>query len=110
MVKQSTHNRLSVGSIPTRRTTYWNVMSENKKPKIEFAPGCFDDFEGTQEELAELVSEIQLMFENMTTDELESRSRSVNMADLAELDPETQKQILSAMDDLSNEERTRRLN
>lgn len=28
------------------------------KPKIVFAPGCFDKFEGTQEELDELVEEI----------------------------------------------------
>ena len=85
-------------------------MSENKKPKIEFAPGCFDDFDGTQEELEQLMSQLQTMFENLSTDELESRSRTVSMADLAELDEETQKQILSAMDDLDNEERTRRLN
>lgn len=32
----------------------------NKKPlKIIFAPGCFDDFEGTQEELDEFVKLIQ---------------------------------------------------
>ena len=30
-----------------------------KKIKISFAPQCFDDFEGDQEELDELISEIQ---------------------------------------------------
>lgn len=29
--------------------------------KVVFAPGCFDQFEGTQEELDEFVSEIQKM-------------------------------------------------
>jgi len=33
-------------------------MSEKKEFKIEFAPGCFDEFDGTQEELDELVAEI----------------------------------------------------
>ena len=78
--------------------------------KIEFAPGCFDDFDGTQEELEQLMRQLQTMFENLSTDELESRSRTVSMEDLEELDPETQKQILSALDDLDNEQRSRRLN
>lgn len=34
-------------------------MTDNKKPvKIIFAPGSFDNFEGTQEELDDLVAEI----------------------------------------------------
>ena len=49
-----------------------NDSENDKKIKIEFAPGCFNDFEGTQEELDELVAEIQRMadsgelFENAT--------------------------------------------
>ena len=34
------------------------------KPKLEFAPGCFDDFTGTQAELDELVAEIRRLFES----------------------------------------------
>ena len=34
------------------------------KLKIEFVPGCFDDFDGTQEELDELVAEITRMVED----------------------------------------------
>jgi hypothetical protein len=30
--------------------------------KIVFAPGCFDEFEGTQEELDELMAEIEKTF------------------------------------------------
>jgi predicted nucleic acid-binding protein len=40
-------------------------MTEEKKPmKIEFAPGCFDNFEGTQEELDDLMKTIQDMFDS----------------------------------------------
>lgn len=39
-------------------------MTEQKKMKIEFAPGCFDNFDGTQEELDELVTKIQEMFDS----------------------------------------------
>jgi hypothetical protein len=38
----------------------------DKDFKIEFAPGCFDDFEGTQEELDQLVKDIQAMVEDGT--------------------------------------------
>jgi hypothetical protein len=38
-------------------------MSEQPKPlQVEFAPGAFDDFEGTQQELDELMKEITDMF------------------------------------------------
>jgi hypothetical protein len=39
-------------------------MTEKKKPEIIFAPGCFDSFEGTQEELDELVAELNRMVES----------------------------------------------
>lgn len=38
--------------------------TDNAKPKLVFAPGCFDNFEGTQEELEELIKEIQRMFDS----------------------------------------------
>ena len=37
-----------------------------KKPELLFAPGCFDNFEGTQEELAEMLAELHTMVENGT--------------------------------------------
>jgi hypothetical protein len=37
---------------------------ENGKVKVSFEPGCFDGFEGTQEELDELVAQIHQMFES----------------------------------------------
>lgn len=38
----------------------------DKKPEIKFAPGCFDNFEGTQEELQELIAHIHQMVEDGT--------------------------------------------
>lgn len=37
-----------------------------KKPKVIFAPGCFDGFDGTEEELAALLADIHQMAENGT--------------------------------------------
>ena len=34
------------------------------KMKLSFAPGCFDDFEGTQEELDAVIKEIEEMIED----------------------------------------------
>jgi hypothetical protein len=53
-----------------------------KELKIEFAPGCFDHFEGTQEELDEMINEIQKMFEGKTREEIEAMSRRVDPDDL----------------------------
>lgn len=39
-------------------------MNEDRKVNVVFEPGCFDDFEGTQEELDELVLEINRMAES----------------------------------------------
>ena len=36
-------------------------MTDKKELKVEFAPGCFDDFEGTQEELQDLIAHIRQM-------------------------------------------------
>jgi hypothetical protein len=54
-------------------------MTDEKKPlKIEFAPGCFDNFEGSQEELDEFIKEITTMFTELTPEELEARSRPLS--------------------------------
>lgn len=59
-------------------------MTEEKKLKIEFAPGCFDDFEGTQEELDEMIRAITDIFENNSREELEAMSTPVDFDDLDE--------------------------
>lgn len=51
-------------------------MSEKKQMKIIFEPGCFDSFEGTQEELDELIAEITRMAES---GELEANARPVDL-------------------------------
>jgi hypothetical protein len=49
--------------------------------KIEFAPGCFDNFDGTQEELDSLVEEITRMVQS---GEAQEKSRPLDLDDLSE--------------------------
>ena len=63
--------------------------------KIEFAPGCFDNFEGTQEELDELVNEIKRMFE---TGELSEKAELIDIDSLMEEDPEWADAVLNSVD------------
>ena len=37
-------------------------MSNNKELKVTFAPGCFDSFDGTQQDLDDMMEEITEMF------------------------------------------------
>jgi hypothetical protein len=54
-------------------------MTEQKKEiKIEFAPGCFDNFDGTQEELQEMIAQIRQMAADGT---LEQNSTPVDPED-----------------------------
>ena len=48
-----------------------NEMTD--KPKIIFAPGCFDNFDGTPEELAAMLADIHQMAENGTLMENSTR-------------------------------------
>jgi hypothetical protein len=50
-------------------------MTKKPKIKIEFAPGAFDQFEGTQEELDAFIIEIQRMADS---GELEEQSLSLD--------------------------------
>lgn len=60
-------------------------MTDEKKPlTVVFEPGCFDSFEGTQEELDAFMAEIQDMFANMTPEEIKAQSHPVNIDDLDE--------------------------
>lgn len=53
--------------------------------KLEFAPGCFDGFEGTQEELDELIEQIKTMFANGEAQQL---ARPIDLDDLSDEDLE----------------------
>ena len=71
-------------------------MSKSDKDKpieIEFAPGCFDAFEGTQEELDALVADIKNMFAGKTREELEAESRELSDDDWDEMPDEVKEQI-----------------
>lgn len=71
-------------------------MTEDKKPlKVEFAPGCFDHFEGTQEELDELIAEIT---EAVTNGDLMDLSEELTDEAFAELPEEVQLQLLHTLD------------
>jgi len=71
-------------------------MSEkDKEVKVEFAPGAFDHFEGTQEELDELLAEIHKMFEGKSFEEIAEMSRPLSEEDLDELPPEVVAQLLA---------------
>lgn len=54
----------------------------HKPHKIEFAPGCFDDFDGTEEELAEMIADLKNMVQSGT---LWEHSQPVSEEDEAEL-------------------------
>ena len=67
-------------------------MTEEKKPlKIEFAPGCFDNFDGTQEELDDLVAEITRLVES---GELMDEALEVDLDELEEEDLDALAQAL----------------
>ena len=58
------------------------MSNEEKKPlEVVFAPGCFDDFDGTQEELDEMIAEINRLAE---TGELFERSLPVDLDELSD--------------------------
>lgn len=59
-------------------------------PKIVFSPGCFDNFEGTQEELNEVMAEITQM---VTSGEIFSQSQAVD-----DLPPEERDAIMAMLE------------
>ena len=75
-------------------------MTDEKKITLEFAPGAFDHFDGTQEELDALQKELMDMFTNLTPEELEARSTAVDVDYIEELlteDPEAAEQLIQAL-------------
>jgi hypothetical protein len=81
-------------------------MTDEKKPmKVEFAPGCFDNFEGTQEELDQLQAEIIAMFES---GEIEAEATELDLDALMEEDPEYAAIIMEALMNDHDEENSNR--
>lgn len=60
-------------------------LDELKDLKIEFAPGCFDNFDGSQEELDSLIAEIKNMF---VSGEAQRIARPLDVDELDEEDLE----------------------
>lgn len=75
------------------------MSNEDKKLKIEFAPGAFDSFEGTQEELEEMIAEITRMAE---TGELFEKATAVDFDELMEEEPEWAEKIINSIDGNNN--------
>lgn len=75
-------------------------MTDEKKITIEFAPGAFDSFDGTQEELDAFQREVLDMFANLTPEEIQARSTTVDVdyiEDLMTQDPEAAEQLIQAL-------------
>ena len=75
--------------------------------KVQFAPGCFDDFEGTQAELDLLMAEIHSMFENMTAEDLAATSHAVDFEQLTKSDPELAQRLAESLDSIESGSHTR---
>lgn len=87
-------------------------MTKDTELKIEFAPGAFDTFEGTQEELEALQKEIIEMISNMTPEQLAASSMPVDddyIEELIEEDPEHAQHLLRALQAGNGGPDTRRL-
>lgn len=69
------------------------MPKSNKKIKIEFAPGAFDGFEGSQEELDEFIREIQRMAES---GELEENSVDITDDEAWDSLSEEEQEIIAA--------------
>ena len=73
---------------------------ENDKPiKVEFAPGAFDHFDGTQEELDELMAEIHRLAES---GELFENAKQISIDDL---DEEEDAEIIEFLQKIPDEDK-----
>jgi hypothetical protein len=75
--------------------------------KVQFAPGCFDDFEGTQAELDLLMADIHSMFVDMTAEDLAASSSLVDFEQLTESDPELARRLAESLDSIESGSDTR---
>ena len=66
--------------------------------KVEFAEGCFDTFEGTQEELDAMIAEVTAMFESMTPEELEANSRPITEESIEDMSDEEIQALIRALE------------
>lgn len=64
-----------------------------KELKVVFAPGCFDSFDGTQEELDEILESIQALAKS---GELTENARELTDDDFDELPTEIKEALLNS--------------
>jgi len=67
------------------------MSKKDKKVKIEFAPGCFDNVDLTQEELDGIVA----MLENMTEEEFLANSTELTDEDINDIPDEVVEQLFN---------------
>lgn len=75
------------------------TADELKEFKIEFAPGCFDGFEGSQEELDEFVAHLKKM---ILSGEAAKNSRELTEEDFDKLPIEIQEQISNTLEGIDS--------
>lgn len=88
-----------------------SAKSQESQPlKVEFAPGCFDHLDvASQEELNSIMTEIQHMLGNVTSEQLEAMSTLVTDETLAEMDPRERDILMQAFDAHDTNFRKRKL-
>jgi hypothetical protein len=74
-----------------------------KELKIVFAPGCFDDFDGTQEELDALMAQIREM---ATNGDMLANSDLVDFDKLMAEDPELAEHLMQRIEEFDLENPT----
>jgi hypothetical protein len=75
------------------------MTDKDGKVEIVFAPGCFDNFDGTQEELDELLASIHDMVES---GEIFEKARPIDFDDPSEEDMEVIKHLMGIESDAVN--------
>jgi hypothetical protein len=69
-------------------------MTEEKKIKVVFDPAFFEAFEGSQEELDELMGEINSMFDGKSAEDIKAMGQPVDWNDMNEEEAEVLMQAL----------------
>lgn len=72
------------------------TAEERKELKVEFAPGAFDHFDGTQEELDELLASIYAAIES---GDIFEQSHELTDEEFDELPDEIKQQIIDSFDE-----------
>jgi hypothetical protein len=75
----------------------------DKKIEVKFAPGAFDNFEGTQEEFDEMLTEIHRLVES---GDIFTDSRELTEEEFDELPEEVKQQLLDSLENIDHDSET----